>query len=122
MSQPTIPIPLICLGGHRDLALTIEKDLAPNFVYPAIMTSYNKEVLLNLLETLNPPPRGIAIGGLFPPEEVAAVERIAAEREGLQVMRVPPGTFEREGLAGVVGLVKKELGRMFGVSWGAEGS
>ena len=59
MSQP---IPLICIGRHREIALAIEKQIGSNFTYSAIMTSYNNDTLTALLETLNPPPRGIIIG------------------------------------------------------------
>ena len=84
------------------------------------MGSCNKDVLLTLLGALNPPPRGIVIGGGFGPEDVQAVKQVVAERdygEGLRVFVVPPGTIEREGPAGVVNLLKKELGEVFGVAW-----
>lgn len=115
MSQP---IPLICVGRHREIALGIEKQIAPNFIYSAIMTSYNEDTLTTLLETLNPPPRGIIIGGDFSPEEVRAVEQFQDESKGLKVVAVPQGTFEREGRAGLLSWVKGALGTEYGVSWG----
>jgi hypothetical protein len=81
MSQP---IPLICIGPHREIALGIEKQIAPNFIYSAIMTSYNKDTLNILLETLNPPPRGIIIGSGYSQEEVRAVEQFRDESKGFQ--------------------------------------
>lgn len=113
MSQP-IPIPLICIGRHRELALGIEKQITPNFIYSAIMTSYNKDTLTTLLETLNPPPCGIIIGGDFSLEEVRAVRD---ESKGLKVVAVPQGTLEREGIAGVLSWVKGALATEYGVSW-----
>jgi hypothetical protein len=123
MSQPKTSIPLIALGKHRDVALTNEKALAPHFVYAAIMLSYNKDVLLALLETLNPPPRGIVTGGAFGPEVVKEIGEIAAGWDGgkLEVVVVPRGTFEREGLAGVATFQRRELGRVFGVDWERQG-
>jgi hypothetical protein len=124
MSPPKTPIPLIALGKHRDIALSNEKALAPNFVYAAIMLAYNKDVLLTLLETLNPPPRGIVTGGAFGPEVVQEIQQIAAEWDGkgkLEVVVVPTGTFEREGPAGIVDFQKRELGRVFGVAWETQG-
>jgi hypothetical protein len=73
MSQPKNPIPLTGLGKHRDFTLTNEKALAQHFLYAAIMLSYNKDVLLALLETLNPLPRGIITGGAFGPEVVKEI-------------------------------------------------
>jgi hypothetical protein len=115
MSQP---IPLICIGRHREIALAIEKQIGSNFTYSAIMTSYNNDTLTALLETLNPPPRGIIIGGDFSLEEVRAVEQFRDESKGLKVVAVPQGTFEREGRAGLVSWVKDALGTEYGVSWG----
>ena len=114
MSQP---IPLICIGRHREIALAIEKQIKPNFIYPAIMTSYNKDTLTTLLETLNPPPRGIIIGGDFSSEEVRAVEQFRDESKGLKVVAVPQGTLERGGIAGVLSWVKGTLATEYGVSW-----
>lgn len=49
------------------------------------MTTYNKDVLLGLLETLNPPARAVVIGSAFGEDEVQAVREVAAEREQRQV-------------------------------------
>ena len=114
MSQP---IPLICLGHHREIALNVEKQITPNFIYSAIMTSYNKDTLTTLLETLNPPPRGIIIGSDFSPEDVRAVEQFQDDNKGFKVVAVPQGTFERGGLAGVLNWVKDALATAYGVSW-----
>jgi hypothetical protein len=114
MSQP---IPLICIGRHREIALRIEKQLTPNFIYSAIMTSYNKDTLTALLETLNPPPHGIIIGGGVSPEEVRDIEQFRDESKGLKVVAVPPGTIERGGIAGVLSWVKGALATEYGVSW-----
>lgn len=111
MSQP---IPLICIGRHKEIALGIEKQITPNFIYSAIMTSYNKDTLTTLLETLNPPPRGIIIGGDFSLEEVQAARD---ESKGLKVVAVPQGTLERVGITGVLSWVKGALATEYGVSW-----
>jgi len=62
MTQASSPILLICIGKHRDRALKIEQSLAPNFVYSAIVNSYDKQTVLTLLETLNSTLDGIIIG------------------------------------------------------------
>lgn len=113
----SLPIPLICLGRHREIALGIEKQITPNFIYSAIMTSYNKDTLTTLLETLNPPPRGIIIGSDFSPEEVRAVEQFRDDNKGFKVVAVPQGTFERGGVAEVLSWVKGALATAYGVSW-----
>lgn len=126
MSQTTTPIPLICIGKHRHHAVNFEKSLAPNFVYPAIVTAYNKDALLTLLETLNPSPRGIAVGGGYRPEDQEGIQQVAADWakgkgvERLPIVIVPGGTYEREGPEGVVSLLRRELGEAFGISWEAQ--
>ena|SRR5271155_3488725 len=124
MTQASSPIPLICIGRHRDLALKIEQSLAPNFVYSAIVNSYDKQTVLTLLETLNPTPSGIIVGGAFSMEVVLELEQIVGEwnegKEGAEILKfvnVPIGTVEREGPAGLVKWIRDALGCTFGVVW-----
>jgi hypothetical protein len=88
------------------------------------MTTYNKGVLLGLLETLNPPARAIVIGSAFGEDEVQAVQEIAAERDNgkLEVVVMPKGTFDREGPAGILNYQRQELGRLFGRLWETDGA
>jgi len=126
MASTTSPIPLICFGRHRDLALKLEKSLAPHFHYPAIVTDFGDLSVLNtLLDTVNPPPRGVIIGGGMNEDEVGEVKRIVGGwndqgREGeaeVPVVRVPAGTVEAGGPAGLVKWIQEELGRVYSVEW-----
>jgi hypothetical protein len=77
------------------------------------MTTYNKDVLLALLETLNPPARAIVIGGGFGGDEVQAVREIASgwDKGKVEVVAVPKGNFDREGPAGILNYQRRELDR-----------
>ena len=132
--QPQLPptrqppsIPLICLGRHLPVALALEESLAPHFHYPAILTSSANlsSTLPILLDSLNPTPRGVTLGGGFDEEVVREVEEIVkawqARREvgaEVKVLRVPAGTLEREGVEGLKRWVRAELGKVFGVEVG----
>ncbi|MCJ1250570.1 hypothetical protein MMC30_007798 [Trapelia coarctata] len=125
MASPSTPIPLICFGAHRDLAQRMEQSLTPRFAYPAIVTSFGDlSVLTTLLNTLNPTPRGVIVGGGMKEDGVEEVQRIVAEwnearPEGAEipVVKVPAGTFEAGGPAGLVKWIREELGRVYKVEW-----
>ena len=125
MANETSPIPLICFAVHRDRAEKMEKSLSSHFAYPAIVTDFgNLSVLSTLLDTLNPTPRGVIIGGGMNDDGVEEVQRMVAEwnqarAESAQipVVKVPAGTLEAGGPAGLVKWVKEELARVYKVEW-----
>lgn len=124
-SSPASPIPLICFGAHRELALKLEKSLSPHVHYAAIITDFaNFEVLTTLLNTLNPTPKGVIIGGGMNDDGANEVRRIVAgwnkgrdEEVDIPVMRVPVGTFQAGGPESLVKWIRDELGRVYGVEW-----
>ena len=125
MSQHSTPIPLLCIGRHRDLAIKMAAGLSPNFYYPAIVDfeSYSPQTVRALLATLNPEPAGVIIGGGFSLEQQREIKQVVDEHNAapgkyqLKYFSVPIGTIERDGPAGLMKWVKDALGEGFGVSW-----
>lgn len=125
MSQHSTPIPLLCIGRHRDLAIKMAAGLSPNFYYPAIVDfeSYSPQTVRALLATLNPEPAGVIIGGGFSLEQQQEIKQVVDEHNAapgkyqLKYFSVPIGTIERDGPAGLMKWVKDALGEGFGVSW-----
>lgn len=121
MASPSSLIPLICFGAHRELAQKMEQALSPHFAYPAIVTNFSDlSVLTTLLDTLNPTPGGVIIGGGMKEDGVEEVQRIVAEWNkarpegaGIPVVKVPAGTFEAGGPAGLVKWIQEELAKVY---------
>ena len=124
MSQPSPPIPLLCIGRHRDLAIKMASGLSPHFSYPAIVDfeNYSPQTVRALLATLNPEPAGVIIGGGFSLEQQQKIKQVvdehnAAGKYQLKYFSVPIGLIEREGPMGLMKWVKNALSEGFGVSW-----
>jgi hypothetical protein len=75
-----------------------------------------------MLNTLNPYPAGIIVGGGLSLEVQQEVEKVvqdhnAAGRYNLEFVSIPLGIREQVGAAGLFEWVKDALGKKFGVSW-----
>ncbi|MCJ1284229.1 hypothetical protein MMC26_003560 [Xylographa opegraphella] len=125
MTAASSPNPLICFGRHRDLGQKMERILQPHFHYAAIMTDYkDSTALLAVLESLNPTPRGVIIGGGFDGGMVREVKDVVEawiqgreDVEKMPVISVPPGTVEAGGPPALAKWIKDELVRVYGVEW-----
>jgi len=123
------PIPLICFGRPLPLALKMESTLAPHFSYSAIITNFTSPLqLTTLLDTLNPPVKGIVVGGGYTAETAIEVHAIVdewvkgksdgwGERDEVKIISVPRGTLESIGLEGLEGFLKRELAAAFEIEW-----
>jgi hypothetical protein len=63
--MPRQSIPLLIIGRTRPIAVQQGESLAPHFTYTAVidLPHYTVENLQLVLETLNPTPKGILLGG-----------------------------------------------------------
>jgi hypothetical protein len=126
MSNSPTPIPLLCIGRTRELAILQGQSLAPNFSYAAIIDQphYCVENVHILLETLNPSPAGIVVGGGLSVEvqqEVTAIVADKNEKAGygpqLKLVCIPIGIREKHGAEGLMKWLKDVLSETYGVAW-----
>jgi hypothetical protein len=104
-------IPLLIIGRTRPIAIQQGESLAPHFTYTAIidLPHYIVKNLRLVLETLNPTPKGVLVGGGVSVEVQQEVEAIIKElnqsmREGerLHFICIPVGIKEKLGAEGLM--------------------
>jgi len=98
IAQNSLPLPLICVGRLRELAISLEQSLAPHF-YPV----------------------GVFVGGGVSVEVQQEVEKVVLEHNvarlyDLKFVGVTVGIRERAGPAGALEWVKDVLCKDFGVT------
>lgn len=118
------PIPLVCVGRFRSMALKLLQGIQPHFAFPAIIDfeNYSPQNVRLLLATLNPLPAGVVVGGGFSPEQQKEIADIVKEHnasagEQLRFLAAPQGTMERVGPEGLMLWWKEALSQEYGVDW-----
>jgi hypothetical protein len=105
MSQQ--PIHLLTIARTRPLAIEQSENLAPNFTYAAVIDfpHYSPDNLQLILNTLNPSPKGVVVGGGVSIEVQQEVEQIVKLRnesrekgEKLKLVCIPLVTKEKVGV------------------------
>ncbi|KIW56120.1 hypothetical protein PV05_04803 [Exophiala xenobiotica] len=127
MEEPSLPPPirLVCVGAHRTLALQLLEQLKPHYTYCAILTTveptrtYSPGNLNLVLDALHPAPAGVIVGGAFSDEEGEEIAKLVATKKTesgapMEFIKVPTGTIEGEGPAGLLRKVKELLYEKFG--------
>lgn len=81
IAQNSLPLPLICVGRLRELAISLEQSLAPYFTFPGVidLDNFSPQTLRGLLNTLNPYPVGVFVGGGVSVEVQQEVEKVVLE-------------------------------------------
>ena len=119
-------IPLLIVGRTRPIAVQQGKSLAPRFTYTAVidLPHYTVENLRLVLETLNPTPKGVLVGGGVSVEVQQEVEAIVkelnrsmTEGERLHFICIPVGIKEKLGPEGLMVWLKDALSEEFGIAW-----
>jgi hypothetical protein len=119
-------IPLLIIARTRPIAVQQGESLAPHFTYTAVidLPHYTVENLRLVLETLNPTPKGVLVGGGVSVEVQQEVEAIVKElnqllREGerLHFICIPVGTKEKLGAEGLMVWLRDALSEEFGIAW-----
>jgi hypothetical protein len=119
-------IPLLIIGRTRPIAVQQGENLAPHFTYTAVidLPRYTVENLRLVLETLNPTPKGVLVGGGVSVEVQQEVEAFVKERneskgegERLHFICIPVGIKEKLGAEGLMVWLKDALSGEFGIAW-----